>query len=942
MDTKELVNKNLVKKWTIGGLIWLTIFPLVGALVSIKFHHPDFLSDDPWFTFGRLRPVHVNGVIFGAFSTPFIALAYYMVPHLCGRPLYRAEWGTGLLWLWNIFLLIGSLSLLLGYNLGLEAAEFEWPMNILRFLVLGGLTIQILGTIFKRREPRVYVSLWYLSAALIWTLFNLILGNAILPYSDISGTNSAAMHGLYIHYIVGLWLTPAGLAVIYYFLPLSVREPLFSHKLSLLGFWSLAFFYPFVGTHHYLFSPIPYWTQTISIVMSMMLIIPVWTVSVNFFGTAKGKWGEFLGGNHSDHYAAKFLMLGAVYYLLGCFQGSVEALRRMQELTHFNDFVIAHSHLTVFGSMIMWIVGGLYYVWPRITGRHLWSAKLASWHLWLTVVGFTVMALGLTAQGFIQGTMLENGVNFVSSLEAMRSWWMTRTLGGIAMDVGLALMVLNFYLTAKRGLSEKETKISAPKECLSLPLAKTKRPHWSEAPSTIILIGCMGFFFLAVFSQGIAPLVMAETRTIHVEEAVTNSMIQVKGYSQEELRGRQVYIREGCWYCHSQYIRPVTGEAERWGPVSQIGEYAYDQPHLFSTRRIGPDLTRIGRKYGDDWHIAHHWNPRAIVPMSIMPRFPWLFEQKKGADPVLNQDGQFLISYLQRLGTSIGDWREGFVSTRLTRMGPEIINPRQATIFLEKGQRIYQKYCEGCHGVHGNGKGPAAVFLDPKPRDFTMGIFKFHSTPGQNSLPTDADLFATISHGLWGTAMPPWYSLPEYERIAVIQYIKTFSERWKKEVVQASIPPSLEPRITISSLEKGGELFKIHCVVCHGQQGKGDGPLAGKINDVWGYPIQPANFHLPAGLQGGVKLGHDSRHIFVTIMTGVGGDPMPPFKEQLTKREIWNVTHYVQSLRIHTQENHLLQAGMNPQKTLEIRKELWANLSQAAEAGEIDQTILNT
>lgn len=939
MEIKESINNNLVKIWAGWGLVWLTIFPLIGALVSIKFHNPEFLSGQPWLTFGRLRPVHVNGVIFGAFSTSFIALLYYLVPRLCGTPLYREQWGKGLLWMWNIFLFAGSISLLLGYNLGFEAAEFEWPLNLLRFLVLGCLAIQVLGTVFRRTEPRLYVSLWYAMAALIWTLFNLILGNLILPYSDITGTNSAAMHGLYIHYIVGLWLTPSGLAVIYYFLPLSVQKPLFSHKLSLLGFWSLAFFYPFVGTHHYLFSPIPYWTQTISIVMSMMLIIPVWTVTVNFFGTAKGRWGQFLGGGHSDHYAAKFLILGAMYYLLGCFQGSVEALRRMQELTHFNDFVIAHSHLTVFGSMIVWIVGGLYYIWPRITGRQLWSARLASWHLWLTIVGFTIMAIGLTAQGFIQGTMLENGVNFVNSLESMKPWWIARTLGGIAMDVAIGLMVVNFYQTARRGMPYRDSAITHPQAVQSVPLQPAKRVNWLEAPSTVIIAGSLVFFFLAVSTQGIIPLAMAETRVTHVKETVTHSIIEVPPYSKEELHGRRVYIREGCWYCHSQYIRPVTGEALRWGPVSQVGEYAYDQPHLFSTRRIGPDLTRIGRKYGEDWHTAHHWNPRTVVPNSIMPRFPWLFDSDDGPIPVLNEDGQALVTYLQRLGSSIGDWREGFVSTRLSGGVLVISSPVNETSIREAGHKIYKHHCQGCHGIHGDGKGPSAIFLDPKPRDFTRGLFKFHSTVGHNSLPTDADLFKTISHGLWGTAMPPWYSLLEQERIAVVQYIKTFSNRWDKEEVGELVHVPTEPPITKGGLEEGASLFQTYCSICHGKSGKGDGPLAGKINDSWGHPIQPANFHLPAGMKRGVKLGHDTRHIFTTIMTGVGGDLMPAFQQQLTPQEVWRVAHYIQSLRIRSQEGSLIAAGMDNSQLPESRKRLWGNLSEAAAGGKIDQDI---
>lgn len=938
-EIQDPVNNELVKAWAIWGLVWLTIFPFIGALVSIKFHNPEFLSDYAWFTFGRLRPVHVNGVIFGAFSTSFIALVYYLVPRLCGISLYREQWGWALLWMWNIFLSTGSVSLLLGYNLGLEAAEFEWPLNLVRFVVLAGLTVQVVGTVFRRREPRLYVSLWYAIAALIWTVFNLILGNAILPYSEIAGTNSAAMHGLYIHYIVGLWLTPAGLAVIYYFLPLSLKQPLFSHKLSLLGFWSLAFFYPFVGTHHYLFSPIPYWTQTISIVMSMMLIIPVWTVTINFFGTAKGQWGQFLGGRHSDDYAAKFLILGAVYYLLGCFQGSVEALRRMQELTHFNDFVIAHSHLTVFGAMVVWVVGGLYYIWPRITGRELWSARLASWHLWLTIVGFTIMAVGLTAQGFIQGSMLENGVPFVSSLVSMKPWWVARTLGGLAMDVAIALMVWNFYQTTRTGVMFSE-EMNSSYDRSSLPLSPPKRLNWLEAPSTIIIVGGVSFFFLAVSTQGIIPLVMAETRVTQVREAVTDSPIEVPPYSKEELHGRQVYIREGCWYCHSQYIRPVTGEDLRWGPVSQVGEYAYDQPHLFSTRRIGPDLTRIGRKYGDDWHAAHHWDPRAVVSHSIMPRFPWLFDFKAGEIPILNKDGKALITYLQRLGTSIGDWREGFVSTRLIPGVSAISTATSQESVRETGQHVYRTHCQGCHGIHGDGKGPSAKFLDPQPRDFTTGVFKFHSTPGQNSLPTDADLFATISHGLWGTAMPPWYALSVQDRLAVIQYLKTFSDRWEQDGVDEPVQVPPEPAITRTSLGDGAKLFQTHCVVCHGKHGEGDGPLAGKINDSWGYPIRPANFHLPAGVKGGVKLGHDSRHIFITIMNGVGGDPMPAFQQQLTVEEIWEITHYAQSLRIQSQEESLLAAELEADKLSKARAQLWANLSEAAREGNIAREVL--
>src|SRR5438874_204311 len=505
------------------------------------------------------------------------------------------------------------------------------------------------------------------------------------------------------HYVMGLWITPAGYVLIYFFLPASVRNPIYSHRLSLIGFWSLAFFYPFVGIHHYLYSPIADWAETIAIVSSMMLIIPVWTVLQNFFGTMIGRWQGF-----SRNLPAKFLIVGSIMYLVGCFQGSLEALRSLQQPTHFTDFVIAHSHLTVFGTFVVWAIAGTVYVWPRLArDAPLWSFRVGNWGFWL-------ITLGISAMG-------------------------------------------------------------------------------------------------------------PESRSKQVSRAVRTDLGDVKwvrydavDYTPLERLGRGVYIREGCWYCHSQYVRPVTGEDLRWGPVSEAGEYAYDLPHLFSTRRIGPDLTRVGLKYADDWHYAHHWDPRLVVPESIMPSFKWLFEQarvpvRQGGDglaleatpalsryftlnkdkPVLlfpnetgltfvrpHPDGELpidgtpvldltpfadtppaltsvllvvptkelvsLVGYVQKLGTNRGAWREVFEpqNVALSVMGI----PPSADL-VARGEEEYAEHCIGCHGAKGDGNGLAATFLFPRPRDFTIGAFKFRSTPS-GSLPTDGDLFRTVTRGV--------------------------------------------------------------------------------------------------------------------------------------------------------------------------------------------------
>ena len=477
-----------------------------------------------------------------------------------------------------------------------------------------------------------------------------------------------------------------------------------------------------------------------------------------------------------------------------------------------------------------------------------------------------------------------------------------------------------------------------------------------------------GFFFvtLALFVQGFLPAMLPESRAKHVSRAVRTDLGEVKwvryassDYTPREQLGRAVYIREGCWYCHSQYVRPVASEELRWGPVSEAGEYAYDLPHLFSTRRIGPDLTRVGLKYADDWHYAHHWDPRLVVPESIMPSFKWLFEQarvpvRKGgeglaleATPALSRyftlnkdrpvllfpnetgltfvrprpDGELpidgtpvldltpfadtppaltsvllvvptkelvsLVGYVQKLGTNRGAWREVFEpqNVALSVMGI----PPSADL-VARGKEEYAEHCIGCHGPKGDGNGLAATFLFPRPRDFTIGAFKFRSTPS-GSLPTDGDLFRTVTRGVRWTAMPTWHELPDKTRLALISYIKTFSTRWKEEKPEPPLVLPPPPAATPALLARGKDLYvKAKCWECHGDTGKGDGPSANQLKDDLKLPIRPADF-----TKGQFKGGSHVADIYRTMTLGLDGTPMPSFADSMNDAERWAISYFVLS-----------------------------------------------
>jgi cytochrome c oxidase cbb3-type subunit I/II len=492
----------------------------------------------------------------------------------------------------------------------------------------------------------------------------------------------------------------------------------------------------------------------------------------------------------------------------------------------------------------------------------------------------------------------------------------------------------------------------------------------------VVALGAGVFFVsLAIFVQGLLPFLHPESRTTEVTQVVRTDLGELKwmhadatDYTELEQLGRQVYIREGCWYCHSQFVRPVTGETRRWGPVSQAGEYAFDVPHLFSTRRIGPDLTRVGLKYSDEWHLAHFWDPRMLVPDSIMPRFVGLFEvpsqrvaivdddagnrtlernevteaifdfEKKGTAAehrrltpnaegllfvpergkypviftpndeytgesvqlaVMTPELEGVIAYLQKLGMNRGKWRDLFEPQQLE--ASEFGIPRSEE-WIARGKEVYERRCVGCHGVEGDGNGPAATFMYKfRPRDFQLAVFKFRLVKGP--LPTDGDLMRTVTRGIRGTAMPPWHGLPIEDRLAAIQYIKYqlavdrsdpsapyeyFVDQPPGQPLYIGSPPPAAQTL----LDRGKEVWRqAKCWECHGDAGKGDGPKAADLKDDLKFPIRPADL-----TTGQFKSGPAVEDIFRTMSTGLSGTPMPSYSDSLPEADRWALAYYVLAL----------------------------------------------
>jgi cytochrome c oxidase cbb3-type subunit I len=438
-----------------SAALFFIITTLVGLLVATKFVLPEFMGNVPQLTFGRLRPLHVNGVLFGWLLAADMGLVFFLIPRLCGNKLWSEKLGLASVALFDLVILCAVYALPMGQTQGLEYAELPLWLDVPVVIVWLMFGFNVFATVATRKHEKIYVSTWYIMGAVIWTAFVYLTGNIAVEF--FSGVNQMNLNWFYVHNAVGLIFTPLGIGIAYYFIPKASQAPLFSHKLSMIGFWSIAFIYVWTGAHHMIHGPISQWLQTVSILFSACLIIPVWTVVLNFFATVSGKWDRV-----RQDPILKFLMAGTTFYVLTCFQGPMHSLRTVSAIVSKTDWVVGHAHMAVLGAFSFFAIAGALFAVPQLVGRPLYSVKLANQSFWIIFTGGLVFFAGLWIGGFMQGLQWNDvAIPFIDTVKFMKPFWVVRLFAGLFIYCGIFLIFYNLVRTFT-GAPEAQQQPAAP------------------------------------------------------------------------------------------------------------------------------------------------------------------------------------------------------------------------------------------------------------------------------------------------------------------------------------------------------------------------------------------------------------------------------------------------------------------------------------------------
>lgn len=621
-------DNKIVRNFSIATIVWGVVGMLVGVIIATQLFAPA-ANLTQYGTFGRLRPLHTNAVIFAFVGNAIFAGVYYSLQRLLKARMFSDFLSNFHFWGWQLIIVAAAITLPLGITTSHEYAELEWPIDIAITLVWVAFGINMFGTIFKRRERHLYVAIWFYIATFI-TVAVLHLTNSMqLPisifksYYVYAGVQDALIQWWYGHNAVAFFLTTPFLGMMYYFLPKMANRPVYSYRLSILHFWALIFIYIWAGPHHLLYSSLPDWAQSLGVVFSIMLIAPSWGGMINGLLTLRGAWDQV-----RENTLLKFMVVGITSYGMATFEGPMLSLKNINAIAHFTDWIVAHVHVGALGWNGFLTFAMLYWLVPRIFQTNLYSEKLVKTHFWIGTIGIAFYAIPMYISGFTQGMMwkqftaegtLQYG-NFLDTTLQLLPMHMMRALGGTLYLTGAILMAFNLFKTMAQGT------LLANEKAEAAPLAIIEEKHesdghwhrWIEKRPIQLLVASLVMILVGSLVE-LVPTFMVKSNVPTIES--------VKPYTSLELEGRDIYIREGCVSCHSQLVRPFRSETERYGEFSKSGEFVYDHPFLWGSKRTGPDLHREGGKYPDSWHYHHMREPSSMSPGSIMPNYAWLLEQ---------------------------------------------------------------------------------------------------------------------------------------------------------------------------------------------------------------------------------------------------------------------------------------------------------------------------
>ncbi|UXD68232.1 cytochrome-c oxidase, cbb3-type subunit I [Sphingobacterium faecium] len=620
-------DNKIVRNFGIATIIWGIVGMSIGLLVATQLVWPAMNFGIQFSTFGRIRPVHTNAIIFAFVGNAIFMGVYYSLQRVLRARMFSDALSKIHFWGWQLVIVASAITLPLGLTTSHEYAEMEWPIDLGITIIWVVFGINMFGTIIKRRERHMYVAVWFYIATFVTVAVLHIVNSVQLPVSGwksyyvYSGVQDALVQWWYGHNAVAFFLTTPFLGMMYYFLPKMANRPVYSYKLSILHFWSLIFIYIWAGPHHLLYTALPGWVQSLGVAFSIMLIAPSWGGMINGLLTLRGAWDKV-----RTEPILKFMVVALTCYGMATFEGPMLSLKQVNAIAHFTDWIVAHVHVGALGWNGFMTFAILYWLIPRIYKTELYSKKLASVHFWIGTLGILFYAIPMYWAAVVQGLMWKEftpeGVlkypNFLATTLEIIPMHMMRAVGGALYLSGAILMTFNLVKTMRQGKLLADEPAQAPALLPVTTNEQSKHRRLERKPVMFMVLA-----LIAILIGGIVEMIPTFTISSNIP-----TIASVKPYTALELQGRDLYIREGCVNCHTQSIRPFRSETARYGEYSKAGEYVYDHPFLWGSKRTGPDLHRIGGKYPNKWHFDHLLDPTITSPGSIMPTYPWLIDQE--------------------------------------------------------------------------------------------------------------------------------------------------------------------------------------------------------------------------------------------------------------------------------------------------------------------------